>query len=178
MLLQAYYALFHSHISYCSQAWGQPTPDTNRICTLQNKAARLMTFSHYRSPAPPLFSELNLLRFADLIQVQNISLVQKIHINPFVVPPAFMALFNFDFSHSSHKTRGLSIGLINKSHHATVKYGFNSIKLHCINSWNSFLPQSIEFFRDSRYHKSKKSALDLSYNSLKTFASSYFIDSY
>ena len=112
ILLQAYYALFHSHISYCSQVWGQPSPQTNRICKLQNKAAHLMTFSQYKSSASPLYSELKLLRFADLIQIQNISLVQKIRTNPSIVPPALMNLYNFDFSHS-RSTRGLSVGLIN-----------------------------------------------------------------
>ena len=150
---------------------------TNRICTLQNKAVRLMTFSDYRSHAPPIFSDLKLLRFPDLIQVQNISLIQKIRTNPLIVPPALVSIMNFDLTHS-RDTRGQTFGLINKSHHSTVKYGLKSLKSHCINSWNSFIPHSMNFFRQSSLYKSNNSPLDFSHSSLKTFASSYFINSY
>ena len=178
ILIQAYYALFHSHLSYCSQIWAQPAPVLKPICSLQNKAARLLTFSHFKSDASPLFSDLHLLRFTDLVQIQNIVFLQKVRSFPFMLPPALIDNLDFDLAHF-RATRGLSTGLINKFHYSTVKYGLNSIRSHSIRSWNSFLSQSRKSFLQSSFHdKTAKSVLDLSPTALKSFASEYFIDSY
>ena len=177
ILLQAYYALFHSHISYCSQAWAQPSPAIDPICKLQNKAVRLITFSHYKAPESPIFSALEVLRLTDLVQIQNIILIQKVRAFPHLLPSSLIANFNFDMSHL-RATRGLDNGLINSLPYATVKYGLNSVRIHCIRSWNSFLPQSIAFFLESSLHESNNSVLDLYPPALKLFASKYFISSY
>ena len=177
ILLQAYYALFHSHISYCSQAWGQPSPVLKPICSLQNKAARLMTFSDYTADAAPIFSNLNLIRLADLVQTQNLVLLQKIRSFPHMLPSSLIDNLNFDLAHL-RDTRGSSNGLINKFHYSTVKYGFNSIRSNCIKSWNPFLSQSRNLFLQSSFRESHKSVLDLSPAALKTFTAQYFISQY
>ena len=177
IILQAYYALFHSHISYCSQAWAQPAPVIDPICKLQNKAVRLITFSHYKAPETPIYSDLKILRLVDLVQIQNIILIQKIRDFRHMLPPSLIDNLNYDMTHS-RDTRGLSNGLINNTHFSTVKYGLNSFRNHCARSWNSFLPQSNGFFQESPLHKSYNSALALYPPALKSFASQYFLSLY
>ena len=166
LLLQVYYGLFHSRISYCCQAWAQPSSSyLQRICTLQNQAARLMTFSQPRSHAAPIFSELNLLRFTDLIQLHNVLLVHKLRNFPDLVPPSLSSIINIDFSHA-RATRGQTVGSINRPSYSTSKFGLKSTKSHCINSWNSLL-SSI-----------KTPVLDLTPPALKRLLTKHFISSY
>ena len=49
VLIQVYYAIFYSHLKYCSQIWGQPSAAINRTSVLQNCAVRLMSFVGQRS---------------------------------------------------------------------------------------------------------------------------------
>ena len=166
LLLQVYFALFHSRISYCCQSWAQPSSAyLQRICTLQNQAARLMTFSEPRSHASPIFSDLNLLRFTDLVQLQNILLIQKLRNFPDLIPPSLRNILDIDFSHA-RSTRGLTSGLINRPTFTTSKHGLNSIKSHCIRSWNSFISSS------------KSSIHNLSPTALKRLATKHFLSSY
>ena len=90
-----------------------------RICTLQNQAVRLMTFSQPRSHAAPIFSELNLLRFTDLIQLQNVLLVHKLRNFPDLVPPSLSSIFDIDFSHT-RATRGQTVGSVNRPSYSYI----------------------------------------------------------
>ena len=166
ILLQVYFALFQSRLTYCSQSWGQPSSTyLQRICTLQNQAVRLMTFSQPRAHAAPIFSDLCLLRFADLVQLQNLLLIHKIRTRPCSLPPSLINNFSIDFSHA-RATRGQSTGLINRPTYSTTKYGLHSTKSHLITSWNSFLSQS------------DLSVLDLSPSAFKNHVTRHFISSY
>ena len=166
VLKQVYFALFHSHLSYCSLAWGQHNSCyLTRISTLQNKAARIMTFSHPQTSALPLYSQLHLLRFSDLVLLQNVLLIKDIHSKSETLPSSLISSLNIDFSHP-RLTRGLSTGSIIVSRTNTRKFGCNSMRSRCISSWNSLLSRTDFSF------------LDNSPASLKRKLTSYFIDSY
>ena len=54
LLLQIYYGQFYSHLTYGCQLWGRSQID--QTITLQKKAVRLMTFSHFQAHTDPLFN--------------------------------------------------------------------------------------------------------------------------
>ena len=61
VLVTVYHALFHSHMFYACQVWGQNKNSTNnRIFILQKSAIRIMTFESRRSHSDPLFHKLNI----------------------------------------------------------------------------------------------------------------------
>ena len=54
-LRSIYYAIFSSHMTYGAQIWGQTiTTHNEKILKLQNRAMRIISFSHYQADAEPL----------------------------------------------------------------------------------------------------------------------------
>ena len=165
VLISVYYALFYSHLNYCTQIWGQPVSNfISRITNLQNRAVRIMSFADYHAPVDPLYHDLKLLKFSDLVHLKNVLLVHSVfHQN---LPAALLKSFNFDFTHA-YPTRACTRGLINSFTKKTTCFGINSIKNQCILSWNychNILP-GIRF-------------VDLTAARLKTALKSNFITSY
>ena len=80
LLRTIYYALLESHMRYECQIWGQTSSQlTNEIAILQNKALRIITFSDRNTPADPLFKQLKILKFDQMIQMDNCLLALKSH---------------------------------------------------------------------------------------------------
>ena len=53
-------ALIQPHFDYCSAVWGHcGTSLANKLQILQNRAARILTFSSYDSSPGPLFEQLD-----------------------------------------------------------------------------------------------------------------------
>ena len=129
-----YYALFYSHLNYCAQICGQPVSDfVSRIASLQNRAIRIMCFADYHAPVDPLYRELDLIKFKDLVHLQNTLLVHSVfHQN---LPNSLLQTFDIDFTHA-YPTRACTRGLINTFSKNTTSFGINSIKNQCILSWN------------------------------------------
>ena len=72
LLLNVYHAIFSSHMHYACQIWGLRDNSTcHRILTLQKFALRLMTFN------APIFSNLGILKFFELVEVLNILFVHQ-----------------------------------------------------------------------------------------------------
>lgn len=163
-LRQVYFALFHSHLSYCCQIWGQATSSlVNTILTLQKQALRIITFSHPHSHANPLFSQLKILKFPDYVHLHNVLFLKKITLN--TLPFSVIKTFGIDFS-VNYGTRGYSNGLISVPSVQTVSYGLNSIRFQSIRSWNKF----IQHFN--------LSFLELSSNALRIKLTDFFLQSY
>ena len=79
ILILVYYAIFHSHLQYCNQIWGQPNSlAIKRIVTLQNLAIRLMSFESQRTSSSNLYANLELLNFSDIVDCQNILLLHNL----------------------------------------------------------------------------------------------------
>ena len=72
LLRTIYHALFDSHLRYGCQVWGQSkSQQLNEISTLQRKALRILTFNDRYTPVEPLFKEMKILRFNDIIQIEK-----------------------------------------------------------------------------------------------------------
>ena len=79
ILTTVYYSLFHSHIFYACQVWGQNKNSiTNRIFILQKSAMRIMSFESRQSHSDPLFHKYGILKFFDMVQSQNILFMHKL----------------------------------------------------------------------------------------------------
>ena len=103
---------------------------------------RLITYSHHRAHASPLNNDLNVLKFSDIIEKQNVLFLHDIYNN--TLPSAVTSTFNVDFSHS-YSTRANTHGLINSQIKNTTSYGIGSLKHQSILSWNKcqkLLPES------------------------------------
>ena len=71
-LRTVYYALFSSHMTYACQIWGQSnTYITNKIQSLQNRALKKISFADFNSSVNLIFKKLKMLKFEDLIHLQN-----------------------------------------------------------------------------------------------------------
>ena len=132
VLLLVYYAIFHSHLQYCCQIWGQQNSlNINRISVLQNHALRLMSFSAPRTSAKKLYSDLKVLKFLDIVHLENMLLLYnlskgRIHSN-------ILNTFAIDFTHK-HDTRAFTTGLVNNPSVKSTNFGLHSVRYHSINS--------------------------------------------
>ena len=67
-----YHSLFGSHLHYGAQLWGQiNTENQKQIELLQNRAVRKITFKKPFDQTDPLYKELNMLKFRDIVDHQN-----------------------------------------------------------------------------------------------------------
>ena len=71
-------ALVQPYFNYCSEVWGHCNKSlSNKLQKLQNRAARILTFSSYDSSADPLFERLNWKRLDIQRQIQLTTMVYK-----------------------------------------------------------------------------------------------------
>ena len=69
-----YYSLILSHLQYCILIWGyQP----GRLLKLQKKAERIITNSKYNAHTEPIFKHLDLLKFNDLVKLNELKFFYK-----------------------------------------------------------------------------------------------------
>ena len=81
MCRMVYFGIFHSLLTYSCQIWGQvPTPNIKRILILQNKALCIINFAPFRSQVNPLYKINNILKIADIVQLQFFYLLMIISI--------------------------------------------------------------------------------------------------
>ena len=77
-----YHSLLGSHLQYGAQLWGQGNcVNQNIIQNLQNQALRKITFKKFHDPVNPLYKDLKILKFKDLLHLQNCLFVLQIEQN-------------------------------------------------------------------------------------------------
>ena len=70
--------LVQPYFNYCSEVWGHCNKGLwNKLQKLQNRAARILTFSSYDTSADPLFVQLNWRRLDTQRQIQVATMVYK-----------------------------------------------------------------------------------------------------
>ena len=74
-LLQLYHALMHPLLTYGIVVWGSTYPSyLSKLKTLQNKAMRIISGSHYRDEANPIYKKLEVLQIHDLYTMKPLNL--------------------------------------------------------------------------------------------------------
>ena len=92
ILTQLYYSLIYPFLTYGVIIWANTyASNLKPIITLQKKAIRIMTFSKYDDHTSPLFKNLNILKFSDIIYYHNSLFLFKFHSN--MLPTAFKEFF-------------------------------------------------------------------------------------
>ena len=116
--------------------WGQAKFSLNRITLLQKRAIRILHSAAYRDHTCPLFHRYKVLKFVDLVSLENCIFVNKCFNDE-----AFSLFSNhFKLTASSHSycTGSVSNGLIFKRLYNTIRYGHESIINSTASTWNQF----------------------------------------
>ena len=103
---------FNSHLTYLCLVWGQAKFSLNRITLLQKRAIRRLHSATYRDHTSPLFHRYKVLKFVDLVSLENCKFVYKCFDDE-----AFSLFSNhLKLTASSHSycTRSVSNGLVFK----------------------------------------------------------------
>ena len=135
-LLNIYHSIFSSHMRYACQVWGlRDTTTTHRILTLQKSALRLISFNQPRAPSSPIFANLDILNFFDLVKVLNIQFVHKF-LNSELPSDTLNTLAFNKISHY-HSTRSNFLGLLIEPLCQSKTFGCYSFRRLAILQWNS-----------------------------------------
>lgn len=87
-LKSLYYALVHSHLTYCPIILSCTSKSNiNRIIKVQKKAIRVITHSRYNDHTAPLFAGLSILPFDKIIEQSKLLFMHSIEYN--YAPKAF-----------------------------------------------------------------------------------------
>ena len=139
LLIQIYYGQFYSHLTHGCQLWGQNQDQINQTITLQKKAIRLMTFSHYLAHTSTLFKELKILKLTDIIRSYNILFTHSTLNNK--SPIIFKKYFTFKMTAHRHFSQNTQFNIPKGSLEIPLyktKSGQQSIKFICSTEWNQF----------------------------------------
>ena len=179
LLLQLYYGQFYSHLNYGCQLWGQNINQLEKTFILQKKAVRKISFAHFQAHSDPLFKDLNILKVADVIKMNNILFAHTALNNK--TPAHFKNYFNIKQNNHRHQTRNA----------AASKYSFPSgsldipkiriesskrqIKYACAKDWNDMLKALTLKYPNKNDECWMQ---NLSFNTLKQLINTYFLDLY
>ena len=187
MLMNVYYCLIYSHISYGIQAWGAASKESlKKLVTLQKKAIRILSnkqhfqiYGETAGPLPtaePLFKKLDILTLNDIFQLNVLNFVYSTL--SYDSPPIFWDWFTYSHQVHSYSTTSstviirenyFDVGTVQETYTLYIqkakleKYGKRMMKILGPLLWNK-LPEHLQ---DS--------------DSLSTFkrnVKKYFIDQY
>ena len=137
ILKVVYYSLFGSNLLYGAQLWGQTNlGNQNSIQVLQNRAIRKICFKKHNEPVSEDFKKIGILRFHDLIKLQNCLFICQLEQDE-QLAKSFPVLKHCGDNHN-YQTRSTTKRLLDTPFLNTDTYGTQSTKYNCIADWNSF----------------------------------------
>ena len=96
---------------------------------------RIMTFSEFRAHSEPMFKQLEILKFNDILTINNFLSVYDYFNNN--LPNSFIGTFTRNNDLYEYSTRQASTGQLHIPPFKTTTFGLKCIYKHCINSWNN-----------------------------------------
>ena len=159
-----YYSLFRSHLQYGAQLQRQGNfVNQNNIENLLNQVLKKITVKEFHHPADPLYQDLKILKFKDLLHLQNCLFVLQIEQNQTLVK-SFVTLCgdNHNYQMPASTKRVLDTPL-----YKTNTYGTYSAKYHWILDKNQFkriFPNLLE--------------TNYTYSKLRSLIKRYFLNKY
>ena len=161
-----YHSLFGSHLQYGAQLWGQGNSvNRNNIQKLQNQALREIAFKKPHDPVNLLCKDLKILKFKDLLHLQNCLFISQIEQNQTLSKP-FVTLKDCGDNHN-YQTRASTKIILDTPLYKTNTYGTHSVKHHCIVDWNQF-----------KRNFPNLSETDYTYSKLESLIKRYFLNKY
>ena len=137
ILKMTYHFLFCSHLLYGSQLWDQSNiTSQNKIQKLQNRALRKILFKKKQDSISQAYKELKILKFPDLLYLQNCLFMSQIETNQRLAN-SFVDLRHCGDNHT-YLTKSKAKGLLDIPLVNTQIYGTQSVKYNCIKDWNNF----------------------------------------
>ena len=156
---QVYYSLVYPYLQYGISVWGNTYKTRlSHLNKLNNKAIRIMTFSHFQAHAPPLFRDLHILQLSD-INYLYLALFMHNYVNK-NLPEAFNDYATPASDMHNYNTRHASKNLFVLP--SSTNYGKFSVKLRGITIWNG-LPNDIRKYSYSKFKKYIKHNCFLTY---------------
>ena len=95
---------------------------------------RIITFQSRNFHSSPLFSKLKLLKFNDIVHLENVLLISKL-VNS-LLPLVFNSRFTFCSNVHNYETTSSATCKLFKPSFQTNLYGKNSITVNAIDVWN------------------------------------------
>ena len=160
ILINLYYSLIYPFLTYALVAWGNTYNTTvNPLAILQKKIIRLITFSNYQDHTNPLFIQLRLLKFHDLIFYHNALFMYDFHTG------RLPHVFDEYFALVSQK-HNYNIRLASRSSYSLPKvrtnYGKFNIRFVGSNVWNS-IDENLKGLSKSQFKNKLKNNILNSY---------------
>ena len=133
-----YSSIFHSHLLYGCQLWGQkPTVLRNNICSQQNKAVRIIDFKCRFDNTNEIYKRLKILPFEKQVHFNNIMFVFdslcSLH------PDIFTNFFPLARLFHNYNTRNVNRDAVVMPNVNTVSYGIYSTYYKLIQDWNEYI---------------------------------------
>ena len=128
-----YFAIFHSHLLYCANLIGCASKtDLKKIAVLQKKAIRIISNSNYNAHTKPIFNDLKILPFENILYEQKMLFMHAIYNN--YAPPSFLNVW------PKNVNRDLPHELRNESNFVLPRPRFEGFKKYPLysfaKSWN------------------------------------------
>ena len=124
-----------------------------------------ITFSKDSYNLSKIYKELKILKFDDLLYVQNCIFMKRVETG--LLPERFTQQFHYRKTLHNHNTRASSKGLLEIPSTETHKYGKLATTYRCIKDWNKFI---------SLY--TQKELNSLSYSEIRHFLGEKIISNY
>ena len=133
LLRTLYFAIFHSHLLYCANIIGCASKtDLKKITVLQKKAIRIISNSNYNAHTKPIFNDLKILPFDNILYEQKMLFMHGIYNN--YAPPSFLNIW------SKNIVRDLSHELRNENNFVLPRPRFEGFKKYPLytfaKTWN------------------------------------------
>lgn len=126
-----YNTLILPYYNYCSEIWGtSPKSTLQPIFLLQKKVIRIINGVDYYAPTNPLFIKLNILKLHNLVELNIVALMYKVHNN--MLPKCLQE--RFKPRETQYSLRGTDIYQTNR---ARTNTKLSCISITGVNLWNN-----------------------------------------
>ena len=125
--------MFHSHLIYSCQIWGQNNTILRKLEPLQNKALRIINFKNNKYNVNELYKTKKIIRIADYIKLLNCLFVTDVIAQSTI--PQFQKFF-IQMRDQQHNTRHATQNTVTLNQYKTAFYGTHSIKHQSALIWN------------------------------------------
>ena len=130
-----YNGIFSSLLTYGCQIWGQHiNSHVKRIIKLQDKAIRVINFADFRAPTSQLYKSSDILKFMDIITLNNYMYVHD-SFNRRIPIPLQGKLEHIHATHDKN-TRISKMQCVKLPIAKTTEYGLDSIICKSARNWN------------------------------------------
>ena len=158
-LVDVYYSLIYSHLSYCITSWGcAANTNLKSLTNLQKRAIRIVADKSFREHTNPLFIKLKLLKIPQIYKLELSKLMYKVHSNTITI---------------SDSTTFTPVSAV---HHYQTRYGNDNYYRKQISK--KFMKKSVEISGPSAWSEVPSDIKRFSYFKFKKALKEHFLNIY